>query len=535
MPFECPAASAAYAERLAAHLQRLLDAPVRSRPVFALIPPGSESTAAVAAWLARVAVSRVMLDCRRTPATSLLDRVRGSRGAGWALLFPEALQAGELADLLFEVARHGPPVCIGERPFWLSPGLRSTHHHLLDFRSFLFVDAELDLLVSASKLADAEAPGHGPDVTRHHLRSVAGAWPGMTEAVLDDLVSAGAGAGDDDPAPLVRLPACRSFFASGWLPLLAAHYSWLRQACRLPLLTMDLLAAIAPDIGTGVQECLLIGWIERRRGVPGTYRVAGVLEQFLLPGSREAADHRWLERAAAWYEESGHVPEAIECWATLGRTGELAAAVPGVGPEAGMQVRRAAGTFPGAAGSLRDVASAVAARQALGLRPGRDLMPAARRPIMGPAAELPAIQHLLKAIGYYQTRADDEVARALAAAVRAGLKPRQLSSVIDFVDLHLRPMVDPARQKGRLAAVLGGLRHAAPARQALMPGPQALNHRELQILELICEGRGNKEIAARLGIELSTVKWYGTRIYEKLGVRSRTQAIARARADGLFD
>jgi DNA-binding NarL/FixJ family response regulator len=91
------------------------------------------------------------------------------------------------------------------------------------------------------------------------------------------------------------------------------------------------------------------------------------------------------------------------------------------------------------------------------------------------------------------------------------------------------------RAAGPLAAVFGGLKHAGPARQSLRPASQPLNHRELQILELMCEGKGNKEIADRMGLELSTVKWYGTRIFEKLGVRSRTQAIAKARSQGLFD
>ncbi|MGD2076853.1 MAG: LuxR C-terminal-related transcriptional regulator, partial [Chloroflexota bacterium] len=52
---------------------------------------------------------------------------------------------------------------------------------------------------------------------------------------------------------------------------------------------------------------------------------------------------------------------------------------------------------------------------------------------------------------------------------------------------------------------------------------------EQEILRLIVEGNSNKEIAQTLYVELPTVKWHITKIYKKLGVRSRVQAIVRAR------
>ena len=56
-----------------------------------------------------------------------------------------------------------------------------------------------------------------------------------------------------------------------------------------------------------------------------------------------------------------------------------------------------------------------------------------------------------------------------------------------------------------------------------------LSKRELEILRLIGEGYTNQEIAGRLVITLHTVKKLSSNIYGKLGVRSRTQAVARAR------
>ena len=53
--------------------------------------------------------------------------------------------------------------------------------------------------------------------------------------------------------------------------------------------------------------------------------------------------------------------------------------------------------------------------------------------------------------------------------------------------------------------------------------------RELEILQLLAAGLSNREIARRLFLALNTVKWYISDIFSKLGVGSRTQAVARAR------
>jgi WD40 repeat protein/serine/threonine protein kinase len=58
---------------------------------------------------------------------------------------------------------------------------------------------------------------------------------------------------------------------------------------------------------------------------------------------------------------------------------------------------------------------------------------------------------------------------------------------------------------------------------------ESLTRREQEILQLIIEGKSNKQIAQELFLELSTVKWHINRVYKKLGVRSRVQAIVRAR------
>ena len=56
-----------------------------------------------------------------------------------------------------------------------------------------------------------------------------------------------------------------------------------------------------------------------------------------------------------------------------------------------------------------------------------------------------------------------------------------------------------------------------------------LTERELQVLRLIADGFSNRDIAENLIFSVGTVKWYVHQIHSKLGVNSRTQAIARAR------
>jgi LuxR family maltose regulon positive regulatory protein len=58
---------------------------------------------------------------------------------------------------------------------------------------------------------------------------------------------------------------------------------------------------------------------------------------------------------------------------------------------------------------------------------------------------------------------------------------------------------------------------------------EPLSEREQEVLRLIVAGCSNREIAERLVIAVSTVKWYVNAIYGKLQVESRTKAIARAR------
>jgi DNA-binding CsgD family transcriptional regulator len=57
---------------------------------------------------------------------------------------------------------------------------------------------------------------------------------------------------------------------------------------------------------------------------------------------------------------------------------------------------------------------------------------------------------------------------------------------------------------------------------------EPLNLREIEILKLISTGLSNREIAQKLHLSPETVKWYNKQIFGKLGVNSRTAAVAKA-------
>jgi len=69
-----------------------------------------------------------------------------------------------------------------------------------------------------------------------------------------------------------------------------------------------------------------------------------------------------------------------------------------------------------------------------------------------------------------------------------------------------------------------------PAQPLIEP----LSQRELKILQLVAQGLSNREIGERLFLALDTIKGHNRKIFDKLQVQSRTEAIARARELGLL-
>jgi len=95
----------------------------------------------------------------------------------------------------------------------------------------------------------------------------------------------------------------------------------------------------------------------------------------------------------------------------------------------------------------------------------------------------------------------------------------------------LNELVDAVRAVGRGSPYLGEVAASLVAK-SLTRTP--LTMRESEILRLIASGMSNKLIASELNIALGTVKAHARAILEKLGGRSRTQAIVIAAQRGLL-
>ncbi len=87
----------------------------------------------------------------------------------------------------------------------------------------------------------------------------------------------------------------------------------------------------------------------------------------------------------------------------------------------------------------------------------------------------------------------------------------------------------------RLLAAFHSEPQAGQEKPALSPAGlfkplgEQLSQRELEVLRLVARGLSNHEICAHLFLALDTVKGHNRRIFEKLGVQRRTEAVARAR------
>jgi LuxR family transcriptional regulator, maltose regulon positive regulatory protein len=151
---------------------------------------------------------------------------------------------------------------------------------------------------------------------------------------------------------------------------------------------------------------------------------------------------------------------------------------------------------------------------------------------------------LLTALAYQKL---GDLPPALAALSRATALAEPEGYLRLFLD-EGQPMLDlsnAARRCGtadgfalKLIQAFASEKHAHSQNNSIGSGssslPEPLSEREFELLRLIARGYSNQEIARRLFISLPTVKWHTGNIFGKLGVHSRTQALARARELGLL-
>ena len=127
--------------------------------------------------------------------------------------------------------------------------------------------------------------------------------------------------------------------------------------------------------------------------------------------------------------------------------------------------------------------------------------------------------------------ASEPVAEALRAGVRAvlpsGIDGPEIAAAIEAAAAGLT-VLDPTGLNLLLRAP-GALRRGTS--ETLV---EPLTQRELEVLELVAAGLGNKEVASRLEISEHTVKFHVASIMGKLGAGSRTEAVTLAIRQGLI-
>jgi LuxR family maltose regulon positive regulatory protein len=203
-----------------------------------------------------------------------------------------------------------------------------------------------------------------------------------------------------------------------------------------------------------------------------------------------------------------------------------------------LRLARAAGD-PAAMGELAaQLEDRVAAADAAGLAWARiKLRTIQALALAGAGHEQPALAVLRRAVelaapeGYVRVLAEEGPALAPLLAHLADSAPADAAAHARHL-LALMTADTPRRASEPLAPPLAPPQPPAAPDAAALPEP--ISARELAVLHLMADGQSNTEIAAALVIAISTVKSHVNSIFGKLGVATRTQAIARARRLGLI-
>jgi DNA-binding NarL/FixJ family response regulator len=131
------------------------------------------------------------------------------------------------------------------------------------------------------------------------------------------------------------------------------------------------------------------------------------------------------------------------------------------------------------------------------------------------------------------------------------LEPTRRSDVLRVLQSGVRAVIArdavPSEITAALEAAHDGLAVFSPeilemllpastelAGQDELPPGEPLSEREIEVLALMAEGAGNREIAARLNISENTVKFHVSSILNKLGSATRTEAVTRGYKEGLI-
>jgi len=146
---------------------------------------------------------------------------------------------------------------------------------------------------------------------------------------------------------------------------------------------------------------------------------------------------------------------------------------------------------------------------------------------------------VLVALAHQALDEEDCALAALDCALSLGEPGGHARTFLDE-GLPMERLLYQAARRGIRPDYVGRLLAAFPMSErpaASAPGPEMvepLSERELEVLQLVAQGLTNQQIAERLFLSLSTVKWHTHNIYGKLGVRGRTPALVKARTLGIL-
>ena len=146
---------------------------------------------------------------------------------------------------------------------------------------------------------------------------------------------------------------------------------------------------------------------------------------------------------------------------------------------------------------------------------------------------------IYQSIIYSAGRKPDKAIKAMRSAIQKAEIERWLSPFWDLSQ-DISPLISEmltASEPGEFLVELSelcGLGRSSEGQAIQSTLEEPISSREMGVLELIAQGLSNQGIADKLFISLHTVKTHARRINNKLGVKSRTQAIVKARQYGLL-
>jgi len=150
---------------------------------------------------------------------------------------------------------------------------------------------------------------------------------------------------------------------------------------------------------------------------------------------------------------------------------------------------------------------------------------------------------VLQAVAYRAHGDKDRAAQTLGQALSLA-EPEGFLRIFLDEGPAMAQLLSEAAVQGLMPAYVGKLLAGFEAEaqknadtSAPSPAPsliEPLSPRELEVLGLIAQGLSNDEIGRRLFLALDTVKGHNRRIFDKLQVQRRTEAVARARQLGLL-